>query len=335
MTLDKQSISAYLQRKKLLDDKNNPLTVATIGDSMKNLVFLVTGPERRWIVKQALSRVQIKERWWVDRRRTFAEKNCIDILHQILPPPVIPDVMLEDRTDFILVTSAPSESAALWEDELAGGRIDLQIAVQCGELLATVHNETCDNRELKTLFKDTKAFEQLRIEPYYTRVIQAYPDLKKAITAQSRHLLKDGHTLVLGDMRPRNVWINSGQLYLVDFATAHFGCPSFDLAFYATDMCLKAMNNSTQKAAYLEAINVFWNAYFRIADYAEIEKTGQLAVCDLGCLLLAATDGRQPVSFPDEHIADLSRRIAQSLLFTELERIEEITEFVNRTLIDG
>ncbi|MBT4503409.1 MAG: phosphotransferase [Gemmatimonadetes bacterium] len=334
MNLEKKALSSYLQRKKLLD-KGTTITVRTIGDGMKNLVYLVSFSGQRLIVKQALSRVQIKERWWVDRKRIFAEKNCIEILEQILPPDVIPDTILEDRTDFILVTTAPPENGVLWEDELARGRIDLQIAVQCGELLATVHNETWDNRDLKSMFKDTKPFEQLRIDPYYQRLVQSFPDLKKVINTQSRHLLRDGHTLVLGDMRPRNVWISGGQLYLVDFATAHYGSPSFDLAFYATDMCVKAMNNSTQKAAYLEAINVFWNSYFRIAEYETVEETTRRAVCDLGCLLLAATDGRQPVEFLDPHVAELSRRIAQSLLFTELARIEEITEFINRTLIDG
>ena len=56
---------------------------------------------------------------------------------------------------------------------------------------------------------------------------------------------------------------------------------------------------------------------------------------DLGCMLLAATDGRNPVYFEDPHVTDLTRRIAMSLLFTELNSIEEITEFINRTLIDG
>jgi len=334
MNLDKKSISPYLQRKKLLD-KGVPLIINTIGDGRKNLVFYVSSREQSWIVKQALSRVQIKERWWIDRRRIFAEKSCVQVLAHFLAPDVIPQVLLEDRTDFVLVTTPPPENAVPWEEELAGGRIDLQIAVQCGELLATVHNETAGSRELKSLFQETKAFNQLRVDPHYHRVAQTFPDLKKIIDAQARHLLKDGRALVLGDMRPRNVWVNTGQLYLVDFATAHFGHPSFDLAFYASDMCVKAMLNSTQKAAYLEAINVFWNGYFKIADYKKVEETENLAVRDLGCLLLSATDGRQPVTFPDPHIQELSRRIAQSLLFTELERIENITEFINRTLIDG
>lgn len=334
MNLEKKSVSAYLVRKRLIE-KGAPVTVQQIGDGLKNLVYYVSAPERRLIVKQALSRASVKERWWIDRKRVFAEKSCIEVLAQILPPVVIPEVLLEDRTDFVLATTAPPENAVLWERELIGGRIDLQIAVQCGELLATVHNETCDNREVKSLFKDTKAFDQLRIDPHYTRLVHTYPDLKKVIAAQARHLLRDGRALVLADLRPRNVWVTSGQLYLVDFATAHFGSPSFDLAFYATDMCLKAMANATQKAAYLEAVNVFWNAYFRIAEYEGVKEMGRAGVADLGCLLLAATDGRQPVDFLDEHTADLSRRIAQSLLFTELERIEEITEFVNRTLIDG
>jgi thiamine kinase-like enzyme len=254
---------------------------------------------------------------------------------EIVPPDVIPEVILEDRTDFILVTSAPPSDAVLWESDLLRGRIDLQLAVQCGELLATVHNQTADSHDLKDMFKDTKPFEQLRVEPFYGRIAQAYPDLKKPIEMQSKRLLKDHFCLILGDLRPRNIWVQNGQVYLVDFSTAHFGNPSFDLAFYASDLCLKAMLNSPQKAAYLEAINVFWNAYFKIAEHSKREETQRHAVHHFGCLLLSSTDGRQPERLFDEDMQNLVRRISQSLLFTELERIEEITEFINRTLIDG
>ncbi len=334
MILDKKSIPAYLKRKKLLP-ADEDMQIKQIGNGEKNLIYNVTSPSNALILKQALSRAQIKERWWLDRKRIFNEKMCIEILGQILPPDVIPEVILQDRTDFILATTAPSKDAISWEEELGRGRIDLQIAAQCGELLATVHNETSNNRDLKSLFKEIKPFDQLRIEPLYGKIIQAYPDLKKIIDAQARQLLKDRRTLVLGDLRPRNVWIDNGQVYLVDFATAHFGNPTFDLAFYASDLCLRAMRHSIQKAAYLEAINVFWNAYFRIAEYVRAAETEKTAVRDLGCLLLSATDGREPVDYFDEHMEGLSRRIAQSLIFTELEKIEDITEFINRTLIDG
>jgi hypothetical protein len=308
--------------------------VTSLGDGLQHLVFHVAAPGREWIVKQALARAQVKERWWLDRRRIFSEKACLEILAQLFPV-LIPEVVLEDRTDFILITTAQPREAVLWENELMGGRIDLQIASQCGELLATVHNQTADDREVKALFKDTKPFEQLRIEPFYGRIAQVFPDLKKPIEAQVRQLLKNRHTLVLGDLRPRNIYVNSGQVYLVDFVAAHFGNPTFDLAFYASDMCLKAMINSPQKAAYLEGINIFWNSYFRTAEYARKKEVEKGAVRDLSCLLLSAIDGRLPVGGLDEHMRGLARRIAQNLLFTELDKIEEITEFVNRTLIDG
>lgn len=334
MNLEKKAISGYLQRKKLLT-RGTQIRVMTLGDGLKNRVYYVSSAGKAWIVKQAHARAQLKERWWLDRKRVFAEKNCIEILSEFLAPEIIPDVVLEDRTDFILVTTPPPQQAVLWENELGDGRIDLQIAVQCGELLATVHNETAGVPEIKKMFKDTKAFEQLRIEPHYNYIVKAYPDLKKAIAARSSRLLKEANCLVLADLRPRNVWINTGQLYLVDFATAHYGYPTFDLAFYSADMVVKAMQNSTQKAAYLEAINVFWNGYFQLASYKGVKEVEKQAVHDLGCLLLSATDGRQPAHIEDEHVAGLSRRIAQSLLFTKLEKIEDITEFINRTLIDG
>jgi len=37
----------------------------------------------------------------------------------------------------------------------------------------------------------------------------------------------------------------------------------------------------------------------------------------------------------DDDMRDLTGRLAQNLLFTELEKIQDITEFINRTLIDG
>ena len=335
MNLDKKSLQPYLHRKKVLAQDEHVLAARTVGSGLKNTVYMVDSENTRLTVKQAHPKVQIRERWWVDRKRIFQERACIDLMANLVPPDVIPESLLEDRTNFILVTTGPPRDAVLWEDELATGRIDLQIAAQCGELLATVHNQTCNLREVKALFKETKAFEQLRIDPLYGRVAAHYPDLKKLVEAQAKDLLKSGRTLVLGDLRPRNVWLNAGQLYLVDFATAHFGHPSFDLAFYSADLCLKAMYNSPQKAAFLEAINVFWMSYFRIAEYAKAAEVEKTAVRDFGCLLLSTTCGRLPPVEMDDQMKDLTARLSQNLLFTELEKIEDITEFINRTLIDG
>ena len=335
MNLNKNSLVGYLRRKKLIGQHESVHDMRQIGDGLKNQLYVVTTAQQRLLVKQAHAKVQIKERWWTDRKRVFAENHCLEILANILPPVVIPEPLLEDRTNFVLVTTAPPRDAALWEQELAMGRIDLQIAAQAGELLASVHNQTANVRELKAMFKDQKAFEQLRLQPLYEHVAGAFPDIQKAIESQAKDLLKPGRCLVLGDLRPRNIYVNSGQLYLVDFAIAHYGQPSFDLAFYAADLCLKAMLNHPQKAAYLEAINVFWMAYFRIAEYSKAAEVERAAVRDFGCLLLGLVAGRQPVYEGDEDFRDLTFRVAQSLLFTELDKIEDITEFINRTLIDG
>lgn len=334
MNLEKQAIPEYLKRKKLLAS-GGPIRVQNLSDELKNRVYYVEAANRTWIIKQALSRVQIKERWWVDRRRVFAEKSCIELLAQFFAPEILPEVLVEDRTDFILVTTPPPHNALSWEGDLLNGRIDLQIAVQCGELLATVHNETANSPEVAEAFESTKAFEQLRIDPHYNYIANAYPGLKKGIDNYINCLLNDGFCLVLGDLRPRNIWVANGHPYWVDFATAHYGYPAFDLAFYTADMCVKAMQNTAQKAAYLEAVNVFWNNYFENANYEQADEVKYQAVHHFGCLLLSATDGRLPVAFGDERIIELSRRIAQSLIVRAFERVEEVTEFVNRTLIDG
>jgi 5-methylthioribose kinase len=335
MNLNKNTLVGYLRRKKLIGQHEVVYDMRQIGDGQRNQIYVATTAKQRLIVKQAHSKVQIKERWWLDRKRAQTEHACIEVLANILPPIVIPEALGEDRTDFVIVTTAMAKEAVVWETDLARGRVDLQIAAQAGELLAAVHNQTYNARELKSKFEDHKAFEQLRIQPLYEYAAAAYPEIQKAVEHQAKELLKPGRCLVLGDLRPRNIYVKDGQIFIVDFAAAHYGNPSFDLAFYAADMCLKAMLNHPQKAAYLEAINVFWIAYFRIADYAKVADVEKTAVRDFGCLLLAQVAGRMPAVEVDEVFRDLTFRVAQSLLFTELEKIEDITEFINRTLIDG
>lgn len=335
MNLNKNNLTGYLRKKKCIGSSEPILDMRQIGDGLKNQVYQVTTPQQRLMVKQAHSRVQIKERWWTDRKRIFAENSCIEILANVLPPKTFPDALSEDRTNFVLVTTGPVKDAVVWEDELSGGRVDLQIAAQAGELLASVHNLTAGQRELKTIFKDQKAFEQLRIQPLYESIAGAFPDIQKQIESRAKELMKPGKCLVLADLRPRNVYVNNGEIFLVDFATAHYGHPSFDLGFYAADLCLKAMLNHPQKAAFLEAINVFWMSYFRIAEYPKAAEVEREALSDFGCLLLASVAGRAPIVEVDEAFRDITYRICQSLMFTELEKIEDITEFINRTLIDG
>ena len=107
MNLERKGMSAYLLRKKLIK-RGTPLNIRPIGDGQKNRVFQVSALEEEWIINQALSRVQqVKTRWLVDRKRIFAETDCIEILNEIVPPSVIPQVVLEDRTDFIIVTTPP------------------------------------------------------------------------------------------------------------------------------------------------------------------------------------------------------------------------------------
>jgi aminoglycoside phosphotransferase (APT) family kinase protein len=335
MNIDKKSVPPYLRRKKIIVQGERITDIQPVGDGVKNILYRVVTTQKRLIVKQARSRSNDKIKTFLDRKRIFQEKSCLEVLSQILPPDIVPQVYLEDRTDFILVSEAPARDAVLWDNELGLGKVDLQIAAQCGELLATVHNHTKKAAELKAVFKPTKPFEQLRLEPLYKAMIPDYPEQQKLIEAQARALTKETVVLVLGDLRPRNVWVNSGQVFLVDFAAAHFGHPSFDAAFYASDLCLKAILNSPQKAAYLEAINVFWMGYFKQVTYAKKAEVERNAVRDFGCLLLSAAAGRMPRLELEEERKDLTVRIGQSLLFTELDKIEDITEFINRTLIDG
>src|SRR5207253_7372618 len=101
-----------------------------------------------------------------------------------------------------------------------------------------------------------------RIDPYHRTTARAHPDLAPLIDAEIERMLNTRRTLVHGDYSPKNMFIRPNQVFLLDFEVAHYGDPSFDVAFCLNHLILPAIRFPERRARYLESAHRFRQTYF-------------------------------------------------------------------------
>ena len=329
-TLTADSAVSYLVERGLIaPTAARTATAELLGGGVSNVVVRVQPPDGNaaLVLKQSLPKLRVEEDWFADRERIYRERAGIDWLARALPHGAIPQVVDEDRDNFLFVMTAAPGNGVNWKDALLAGEVDVDVAGQVGHLLAVMHRSSCcvgDNvpAELQP-FADLDCFVQLRIDPYHRATAAAHPDLADAIEEQARQMLapRDGRrTLVHGDYSPKNVIVNgsgpAAQVFLLDFEVVHLGNPVFDLAFMLNHFTLKAIHRPQLAARHNAAARSFWQAYLAAAgdltgDPARLERD---TVPQLGALLLARIDGKSPVEYitddePKEFARSLARRI--------------------------
>ena len=55
--------------------------------------------------------MRVKEEWKADRTRIYRERECIDILKDVLEAGSLPEIIYEDQTNFLFVMSAAPEES--------------------------------------------------------------------------------------------------------------------------------------------------------------------------------------------------------------------------------
>lgn len=305
-------------------------TAELLGGGVSNVVVRVQPPDGNaaLVIKQSLPKLRVEEDWFADRERIYRERAGIDWLSNALPHGAIPQVVHEDRDNFLFVMTAAPGNGVNWKDALLAGDIDVAVAGQVGSLLGIMHRSSCcvgENvpAELQP-FADLDCFVQLRIDPYHRATATAHPDLADAIEEQAQRMLapRGGRrTLVHGDYSPKNVIVNgsgpAAQVFLLDFEVVHLGNPVFDLAFMLNHFTLKAIHRPELAERYNAAARSFWQAYLDAAgDVAgEPARLERDTVAQLGPLLLARIDGKSPVEYITDHERkEHTRRLARHIL---------------------
>ena len=282
-----------------------------------------------FVLKQSRERLRTATPWFSRLDRIYREIDVLKTLATILPRGLVPQVLFEDRQNFLFGMEAAPARHVVWKERLLTGTINLGVARRLGELLGQVHRETALREDLRQLFGDTEVFHQLRLHPFYESLAQKFPDASEPLQRLIAETSSTAACLVLADFSPKNVLLTdhptgeSPGLMLVDFETGHYGDPAFDLGFFLSHLLLKSLHQPIEQfEPFVRMTTEFLDRYWSVldpdqwpAEFSRPELQRRMWSHLAGCLW-ARIDGTSPVDYlPESELRQVVREISRSLFF--------------------
>jgi 5-methylthioribose kinase len=284
----------YLASK--LNTDSAHLRVTPLGGGVSNTVVLAEAPGVRAVVKQALERLRVEQEWFCTRERIFNEVEGLRALGRVLPAGAVPEVLFEDREEWLFGMEAAPAGTVTLKDELLSGRSNFEAAAVLGAYLGSWVSATQGDEECKRKFGGLEIFDNLRLDPYYRATAQRHPELAPGFTALIEECKARRVALVHGDYSPKNVLLWGPRVTVIDFEVVHYGDPSFDAAFFTNHLVLKAFHQPEWTGIFEEMAERFWKA-LRSSLPPEFGWLEGAAMRHVGCLLLARVDGKSPAEY--------------------------------------
>lgn len=273
----------------------------------------------RFVLKQARPQLRTPQQWHCTVERIWREIAVLRCYGELAPSGTIPEILFEDREQFLFAMSAAPEGHTVWRDDLLAGRIDLALGEHAGRLLAAIHAGTWRDAGLEGTLGNRSIFRQLRIEPYYETVADRFPHDRPAFKRLIESVWSHPLALVHADFSPKNMLVFQGRLMLVDFETGHFGDPAFDLGFFLAHLVLKTLFHAAAPELLFKLSEHFLATYegqmHTIASRDELTALRSRASLNLGGCLWSRLDGKSQVDYlSDACRRDAARALARSLL---------------------
>jgi 5-methylthioribose kinase len=294
-----------------------PMIVRELGGGVSNTVLLVEGKgpdggERRWVVKQSLEKLRVRDDWRSERSRIFREAEAIQALSPVMGRGSVPQIVHVGLDDFLFVMTAAPAGSATWKQELLEGQVNIGLARQAGELLAVMITASQHDPSFRTAFADRAVFDQLRIDPYYRTTAARHPDVRPLIQKLIHDSWQIRSALVHGDFSPKNLLVQNTHIFLIDFEVVHWGDPAFDAGFLLNHLFLKAFHQPQFAGLYFSAARRFWGELASAPAAATLVDFESMTMRHLGALMLARVDGKSPVEYirgemTKEHVRSFSK----------------------------
>jgi len=279
-----------------------------------------------FVIKQSREQLRTQAEWFSQLERVWRELEVMLELQQMLPDGVVPRVLFEDRENYLFAMEAIAADHKVWKAELLDARFATEIARELGGYLSAIHRRSFLQEQYRNQWGDWEIFDQLRIDPFYRFIVKSHPEIREWVDQLIREMSAHRLCLVLADFSPKNILITDQQIHLVDFETAHFGDPAFDLGFFLSHLLLKAIYFQSRGMHCIELADVFWNAYLHSesveplvtgpeAAQMEEPQIGQRTIGHLAACMLARVDGKSTVDYlSDSSQQDQVRSFALSLI---------------------
>lgn len=336
-----ESLLEYLRETGRLPE-NVPAKAQLLAWGVSNVVFRIT-PEggTDFVVKQSRKQLRTKAPWFSRLERIHTEMDLMRVLVGKLPARAIPNVLFEDRANYLFGMEAVAADHRVWKADLLAGVVDETIARKAGELLAAIHRETAGQSGFQNQFGDRAVFDELRVDPFYRPLLRKHPHIAPALERVIEEVLTLSVCVVHADFSPKNLLISEGTLTLVDFETGHFGDPAFDLGFFLSHLVLKTIKHRKNQEAFLSLMQTFCDSYWEHLqsqhrpgfERNDLERRtiGNLAGC-----LLARIDGKSPIDYFDQPWqGETARALAFTYLMRPVTEIAHALEEIEKTLAKG
>lgn len=297
-------------------DKTDEFVVENLSGGVSSIVWKIVLKNNRWVMKQALRKLKVKEDWFSDVERIHREHEVMDALCDFVPKGSIPKILHVDYINHIYMMTY-AEEAKSWKDILMNGNFSASVTKNAAYLLHEIHYHSNGiNDEDKAKFQDQKYFIQLRVEPFHRFLIQKYPELSSSIQKLIDEVTLQKICLVHGDFSPKNILVKKdNNITLIDFEVAHWGNPVFDIAYCIGHLMLKGWYLK-KHIRILGLIEVFLTEYGR-----EVNNL----IPHLGLMLLARMDGKSPISYiTDENMKNRIRKVAINWIQNKAEETDTL-----------
>lgn len=322
-------IIRMLQDRKLLQDTRIQEKKLTGGVSSD--IYRISDGTRELVVKQARDQLDVEDDWFADPGRNRIEMEFALFLEKTLPGSV-PGVLYANREQNYFVMESLDSSYQNWKEQLLAGDFQNETAARAADLLADLHNKTFENPEAEKKFHSKAFFKSLRTEPYLRTTGERHPRLKHLFLAEADRLERCGQALVHGDFSPKNLMAGPGHVVLLDHEVAHYGDPSFDIAFFLNHLFLKRLVHSKKIRTLPDLPRIVWKRYLQQSKRMDPETLSLRVGNLLLLLLLARMDGKSPVEYLNEIQQDFVREFVYDAIGDEKFQVEVLNRNWNKQI---
>jgi aminoglycoside phosphotransferase (APT) family kinase protein len=270
--------------------------LAPLNGGVSSEVYLVEDSGRKFVVKRALPKLNVKDDWFADIGRNTSERDYIACVNQMMPG-AVPQLYFSCPEKGYFGMEFLDESFTNWKDLLLAGDARIRHAELAGNILGEIHRRTAYDDSLRTQFDTTANFCQLRIEPYLLTTGARHPSLQGAFEAEAKRLEATREALVHGDFSPKNILINGDRMVLLDCEVAWYGDPAFDVAFLLNHFFLGSLYHAPRVLEHQHMVDIFWRTYVQHRSGIDANRIEERLALLLPMLLLARVDGKSPVEY--------------------------------------
>ena len=313
----------------------------TLAWGVSNLVMRIEAPGLSFVLKQSRKQLRTKIDWFSRLDRIWREVDVQRALLSFVPSGSVPQVLFEDRDNYLYGMEAVEADHRVWKAELLAGRADPAIARQLGAWLAIVHCASTNRPDLREQLGDRVVFDELRLDPFYRYVAQHEVAFREPLERLIADTLARQDCLVLADFSPKNILLTPRGPIVVDFETGHYGDPGFDIGFFLSHLLLKTVRFFDRVDEYLGLAREFWSSYLTglgngpdwLSSAGRSPSFDGQCVRHLAACMLARIDGKSRVDYLTQvWQAPLIRELCRYGLQETYGSIVEVFEQLERRL---